>query len=462
MTDKRSFCIHAHFYQPTREDPFTGKIPDEPGAAPYANWNERILATCYQPNAKERNFSELSFNIGPTLTKWMSEHAPEVLEQIVREDRLNETLYGAGNAIAQPYHHTILPLAKFEDKRTQIVWGIQAFKHVFGRDPQGLWLSETAVDKETLRILAENGITFTILAPWQIRDGEGESPYLIDLGDGKSIAAFVYHGGLSSTISFDTFATSNADAFAEYYIKPEIDRYNAKQFLLIASDGELYGHHQPYRDKFLARLLDGSSNGIGLRATYPALWLKQNPVKAKAGVIENTSWSCSHGIERWRGECECTPGSSWKAGLRQALDRLADEIDEAFCEIAIAHGLDPYKARDQYITVILGQVSFNDWLQALAGKDFSTIGKNKLATLFEAQKMRQQMFTSCGWFFDDLSRIEPRNNLSYAAHAVVLMESITGKDFHSSIIPVLRGSVDNRTSRTSADIFLEAYQRFKN
>ncbi len=325
-----------------------------------------------------------------------------------------------------------------------------------------MWLPETAVDYETLRILVDNGITFTILAPWQIRSAEGESPYRIDLGNGKSIVAFVYHGGLSSTISFDSFATSNADAFAEFYVKPEIDRYNAKQFLLIASDGELYGHHQPYRDKFLARLLDGSSNGIGLRATYPALWLKQNPIMGVAGIVENTSWSCSHGIERWRGECDCTPGSAWKAGLRQALDMVADEIDKAFSEIAIKHGLDPYQARDQYIDVILGEVPFEEWLHALSGKDYSTIGKQKLATLFEAQKMRQQMFTSCGWFFDSLSRIEPHNNLSYAAHAVVLMESITGIDFHTKILPVLRGSVENGTGKSAADHFMNAFQRFKN
>ena len=333
MPENRAFCIHAHFYQPPREDPFTGKIPEEAGAAPFANWNERILATCYQPNVEERNFSQLSFNLGPTLVEWMSQHAPDVLDRIVQEDALNATLYGTGNAIAQPYHHTILPLASNEDKRTQVLWGIAAFNHVFGRAPLGMWLPETAVDYESLRVLASAGIQFTMLAPWQVEVIEGESPYLVELGAGKSIIVFVYHGGLSSTVSFDAFATSNADAFAEFYLKPEIDRFNPNQFLLIATDGELYGHHQPYREKFLSRLLDGSSNGIGLRATYPALWMKNHQVTGRARIVENTSWSCFHGIDRWRTECDCTAGSTWKAGLREGLSLIAARIDDAFSEI---------------------------------------------------------------------------------------------------------------------------------
>lgn len=461
MPDKRGFCIHAHFYQPSREDPFTGKIPVEPGAAPYTNWNERVLETCYRPNTEERNFSELSFNLGPTLARWLAENAPDVLERIVQEDALNLTLYGAGNAMAQPYHHTILPLANSEDKRTQVTWGKESFRQDFGRDPQGMWLPETAVDLDTLRVLVECGISYIILAPWQVDVIEGESPYWIDVGNGKSITAFVYHGGLSSTISFDTFATSNADAFAEYYLKPQIDRYNPKQFLLIASDGELYGHHQPYRDKFLARLLGGSANGIGLRATYPGLWLKNNQVMGKVRIIENTSWSCSHGIERWRGDCGCTPGSTWKKGLREGLETIAAQIDKSYVEIASAHGLDPFAARNDYIRVVLGKCTFDEWLENKKAGGFSTIGRNKLNILFKAQYMRQQMFTSCGWFFDDLARIEPRNNLAYAAQAVIWMESITGKDFHTLALPALRSSVSSTTGESAHDLFMFAHKRFK-
>lgn len=460
MTKKPSFCIHAHFYQPPRENPFTGIIPKEPGAAPFSNWNEETLATCYRPNVEERNFSALSFNLGPTLAKWMGENAPEVLEKIVQEDRLNETLYGIGNALAQPYNHTILPLANIQDKRTQVIWGIRAFEKVFGREPEGIWLPETAADIETLRILAENNIKFTILAPWQVKDVEGDSPYCIDLGEGKSIVAFVYHGGLSSTVSFDTFATSNADAFAEFYIKPEINPNNPNQFLIIASDGELYGHHQPYRDKFLSHLLNGSVKKIGIRSIYPGLWLKNNTVTGKARLIENTSWSCHHGVERWRGECGCSPANHWKAGMRQALDLLAEEIDAGYREMAAKRGFDPHSARNEYIHVILGDISFDDWLQKIAGDDLSSIGKRKLSELFKAQQLRQQMFTSCGWFFDKLSRIEPVNNLRFAAQAAVLMESATGTDYHTAVLPLLKSSVDSETGQTAADYFMDAYQRF--
>jgi alpha-amylase/alpha-mannosidase (GH57 family) len=460
MRDNPSFCIHAHFYQPPRKDPFIKEIPDEPGASPYRNWNERILDTCYKPNAELRNFSRISFNMGPTLTKWMSEDAPEVLERIVSEDELNKAIYGVGNAIAQPYNHSILPLAKAEDKRTQVKWGITAFESLFDRHPEGMWLPETAVDLETLSVLEENDIQFTILAPWQVHALEGESPYRIDLGGGRSIIAFVYHGGLSSSMSFDTFATGNADAFAEFYLKPEIQRENQHQLLLIATDGELYGHHQPFRDKFLARLLDGAANGIGIKPTYPALWLRQNPVTGKARIIENTSWSCHHGVERWKGECGCTPGNTWKEPLRQAFDLLDSEIAVDFYRIAREYSLEPYQARDQYIRVVLGELEFKDWLTLISRRELSIEEYKRLSMLFDAQYACQQMFTSCGWFFDELSRIEPRNNIAYAAHAARLMENITGKDFHTRILPLLKEVVSDKTGLTAADYFLTSYSRF--
>lgn len=460
MRDNPSLCIHAHFYQPPRKDPFIEEIPDEPGASPYRNWNERILDTCYKPNTELRNFSRISFNIGPTLTKWMSEDAPEVLERIVSEDGVNKAIYGVGNAIAQPYNHSILPLAKAEDKRTQVKWGITAFEGLFDRHPEGMWLPETAVDYETLSVLEENDIQFTILAPWQVQPLEGESPYRIELGGGRSIIAFVYHGGLSSTMSFDTFATSNADAFAEFYLRPEMQREKQHQFLLIATDGELYGHHQPFRDKFLARLLNGASSGIGIKPTYPALWLRQNPVTGKARILENTSWSCHHGVERWKGECDCAPRNTWKEPLRQAFNLLDGEIAVDFYRITREFSMEPYQARDQFIRVVLGELAFEDWLTPISGRVLSCREYKKLSMLFEAQYTCQQMFTSCGWFFDELSRIEPRNNITYAAHAARLMEKITGKDFHTRILPVLKEAVSAKTGLTAADYFLTSYNRF--
>jgi len=457
----QSFSIHAHFYQPPREDSFTGKIPDESGAAPYRNWNERVLETCYRPNTELRNFSKLSFNIGPTLSLWMGNHAPDVLERIVYEDQVNQAIYGAGNAMAQPFNHRILPLATPVDKRTQIKWGITAFEKVFNRQSEGMWLPETAVDMETLRIMAAHGVKFTILAPWQVEVDHGQSPYLIDLGNRSSIVVFVYHGKLSSTMSFDTFATGNADAFAEFYVKPEIDRYNSDQCLLIATDGELYGHHQPFRDKFLAHLMNGAIKGAGLTLTWPALWLKQHKVTGKARIVENTSWSCPHGVDRWKQECECTPGSAWKSALKSAFDRLNDGIFQDYCALMTENGIDPVEARDDYIKVELGLVDFAKWLESRSVKKLDLQVYARIHSALSAQFAAQKMFTSCGWFFDDLTRIEPRNNIRYAAHAAYLMQKATAKDYTGEVVALLREAVDRSNQLTAADIFTSAYHRFR-
>lgn len=460
MINKRSFSIHTHFYQPPREDPNSGAIPDEPGTGPYKNWNENVLETCYRPNVELRNFSRLSFNLGPTLANWMGRAAPEVLERIVNEDEVNQAIYGAGNAIAQSYNHSILPLANSRDKRTQAKWGITAFETLFHRAPEGLWLPETAVDMETLVVLADNHIKFTILAPWQVEVMEGKAPYEVEIKDGRSIVVFVYHGGLSSTVSFDTFATGNADAFAEYYLKPEIDNYDPDQFLMIATDGELYGHHQPFRDKFLAHLLNGSVKETGLQLTWPGLWLKQHTAKGKARIIDNTSWSCHHGVERWRAECSCTPGSTWKAPLRRGLDQLNELIFLDFEKMCGDLGIEPLAARDAYIKVMLRMEKFEDWIKALVKRDLTSSDIERVRKLFDAQVACQQMFTSCGWFFDDLSRIEPRNNISYAAHASALMNQVTGNDYQEAIQPILAGAVDEKNHLTAADYLRSAYRRF--
>ena len=460
MKKNHSFCIHAHFYQPPREDPFTGQIPDEPGAAPYHNWNEQILATCYQPNSELRNFSRISYNIGPTLVEWMKQKSPETLATIVREDSLNQAIYGSGNAMAQAYHHSILPLLTKEDMQTQIKWGIAAFSSLYKRAPEGMWLPETAVNTDVLLALSENGIRFTILAPWQVDVEQGHSPFCVDLENGKSIYVFVYHGGLSSTMSFDTFATGNADSFAEFYLKPEVDPYQPDQYLMIATDGELYGHHQPFRDQFLAHLLNGSTGRIGMRPTWPGLWLKQNSVHDRGRIVENTSWSCHHGLSRWREECACSPGASWKQYFKQALDGLNQLIYADFTALCNRFGINPVEARNDYIHVVLGEIPFAAWIQTRTLRTLNLIEVESLCKVFQAQFACQEMFTSCAWFHGSLSRIEPRNSLIYAAHATFLMTQVTGKDYTIDILPVFRKAVDVATGETAADIFVAAIKRF--
>src|SRR5512136_168816 len=344
----RALSIHGHFYQPPREDPITGLIPQEYGAKPYRNWNERIHAECYRPNARLGNFEKISFNIGPTLHSWMCSYDPSASRLIVAQDHANVRLHGVGNAMAQAYNHTILPLASLEDKVTQIVWGIADFEFRFGHQPLGMWLPETAVDMETLNVLAESGIEYTILAPWQ---AEHESldvtePYRVALSAGKSITVFFYHQGLSTGISFNPNLTNNADEFVRNVILPsfifEKEQRGEPQLLLIASDGELYGHHQHFRDRFLAHLVNGASSSVGLEKSYPALWLKKYPPQHWVSIREGTSWSCHHGVERWRGNCGCTAGDGrWKGYLRQAFNRLAYQLDKIYTETMEIYRLDP-------------------------------------------------------------------------------------------------------------------------
>jgi hypothetical protein len=365
----RYFCVHGHFYQPPREDPHSGEIPIESGAKPYPNWNERIHAECYQPNAALGNFEHISFNLGPTLCAWLAEQHPDTLAQIVAQDRTNLERYGVGNALAQPYNHIILPLASYRDKVTQVVWGMVDFEHRFGRKPQGMWLPETAVDRETLSVLADHGIQFTILAPWQVegKQVDGARPYRVALDGNRKLVVFFYHSDLSSGISFNPSLTTNADSFALHQLAP-LFKGEKPQMLMLASDGELYGHHQPLRDYFLAHLVNGASENAGLAPIYPGRWLQTYPPEDTVHIRENTSWSCHHGVARWQAGCGCTPGDgSWKGSLRSALDHLADKLDDIY-ESELAPTIqDPWALRNGYIYVMLGLRQIDDLIAEAAG-----------------------------------------------------------------------------------------------
>ena len=463
---ERSFSIHAHFYQPPREDPLTGAIPKEPGASPYLNWNERIHAECYRPNAEQGNFEQISFNVGPTLCNWMAAHDPETCHKIVKQDRRNVLRNGVGNAIAQAYNHTILPLASSRDKETQVAWGIADFTYRFGRKPQGLWLPETAVDYETLDVLARQGIAFTILAPWQAEDAQIDptEPYQVDLPGGRSITVFFYQKDLSARLSFDAGATVNADSFAEYVLLSQFSREKERkgepQLILVASDGELYGHHQYLRDRFLARLVDGATSQLGIHPTYPALWLQRFPPRQSTKIREETSWSCHHGVTRWMGQCDCTPsGNDWKAQLRFALERLASELDGLYLDLTRPFVKDPWDLRNRYIEVMLGQTSAGRLIEAMAGQALPEAKVRSLHLMLEAQRERQRMFTSCGWFFEDFDRIEPRNNVAYAAQATRLAYLATGVNLEPMAIKLLKRVTSQRSKARADQVFQRHLRR---
>lgn len=460
-----AFCVHGHFYQPPREDPLTGEIPVEPGAAPYRNWNERINAQCYRPNALLGNFERISFNVGPTLMQWMAEEDPETLEKIIEQDRANLTRHGIGNAMAQAYNHTILPLASYEDKVTQVLWGIADFEFRFGHKPQGMWLPETAADNETLSVLAECGIQFTILAPWQAASHslDVSHPYKVELPGNREISVFFYNQDLSTRVSFDPGATVNADRFVLEAILPKYHLHKGRalepQLVMVASDGELYGHHQPFRDKFLAYLMDGALQSHPIDHIYPALWLQRHPVKHTIKILQKTSWSCHHGVVRWMGSCGCTSNNEWKKPLRDALDGIAAAIDEEYVKFLKQFAIDPWEIRNQFIHVVNGTMTLNELITEQVGHPLDEKVVEQIGYLLRAQFERQRMYTSCGWFFDDFDRIEPRNNVAYAAQAVWLTSKATNIDLVEPAAALLCKVTSHRTGLCADEVFRRHLKR---
>ncbi len=458
---KRFFCIHGHFYQPPREDAITGIIPEETGVAPYKNWNERIHAECYKPNAELGNFEKLSFNIGPTLFSWMEVYDPQTYAAIVSQEKENFSKYGVSNALAQPYNHVILPHASKRDKLTQILWGLADFEYRFGHPAEGMWLPETAVDKETLEMMIDCGIKYTILAPWQAEKKgiDCSKPYKVNITREKSVTVFFYQMDLSTRVSFDPGATANADRFSLEYVLPLYKNNSKEEIMIAASDGELYGHHQQFRDKFLNRLLTNPILEKTIQITYPARYLGEHPARTTCKVKENTSWSCHHGVSRWAEDCGCTPGSSWKAPLRMALNQISGRLDEIYESEISRINQDPWELRNQYIYVVLGVSKLEDFcrLHFLNCEDGQKL--NWIRGLLESQVARQKMFTSCGWFFDEFNRLEPKYNIGYAARATILIEQATGQNLADDFAEILRGVKSNRNEINGFDVFMEYYNR---
>src|SRR5271165_529035 len=373
----RYLCIHGHFYQPPRENPWLEAIELQDSAYPYHDWNERVLAECYAPNAAARildaglkiarivnNYASMSFNFGPTLLSWMQQKAPEAYESVTGADRASTIRFsGHGSAIAQVYNHMILPLANERDRQTQVAWGIRDFEARFGRMPEGMWLAETAVDLVSLDALAEAGIRFTILAPSQAKCPEGKildttQPYWVRLPSGRKIAVYFYDGPVSRAVAFEHLLSDG-----ERFAKRLIDRFSDSQpaqLVHIATDGETYGHHHGRGEMALAYALDYvESRGLAKITNYGE-FLERHPPTSEIEIHENTSWSCSHGIGRWSTNCGCNCGGGhgrwnqdWRAPLREALDWLRDTVAVCHEQQGRKFLRDPWQARNDYIQVIL-------------------------------------------------------------------------------------------------------------
>ena len=474
-------AVHGHFYQPERRDPFSGEIAPQPAAAPYRDWNSRIDAECYKPNAERGNLARISFDLGPTLAGWLADHDPATHKGFVAADRGAAAAAdpgaatsaavdpACGNAVAQAYNHAILPLASMADRRTEIRWGLRDFELRFGRRATGLWLPETAVDLPTLRILADEGIRYTILAPWQAADARLDTrrPYRVDLGSGRSLAVVFYDSTLSSAASFDGAATTDADAFARDLVAPRLAGPGfpdgAPYLAVIATDGELYGHHQKFRDLFLARLVnpgpDVPARAFDVTTVGRAICATPAPALPPARIVERTSWSCHHGVLRWSAECPDAADGRWKGPLRAALDRLAAGID-ILAEEQVRRFMKPaalWQARDEYVDVVFGA----ETAEAFARRHLPKATADEraaLLTLMEAQRWRLAMFASDGWFWDDPVRLETKQLLLCAAKTARMMDAESGTDLEPRLVEDLSILVSPSRGIDGAAIYNEALE----
>ena len=480
----RYICIHGHFYQPPRENPWIETIELQDAAYPYHDWNKRITAECYAPNARSRildekgrivrivnNYARISFNFGPTLLAWLEKNSRGVYEAILEADQESRKLFsGHGSALAQAYNHVILPLANTRDKHTQVAWGIEDFKHRFSRDPEGMWLPETAVDLETLDIMAGLGIRFTILSPLQagrvrpsgestwkdVSGGEIDPtlPYTLHLPSGRQMALFFYNGEISRAVAFEKLLSSG-ETFAGRVVGGFSEAVDGPQLVHIATDGESYGHHHRFGDMALAYALDViESNHLGQLTNYGA-YLEKHPPAQDVEILENTSWSCAHGVERWQGDCGCNTGRNpawhqgWRKFLREALDGLRVAITPPFEEKGRTLFKDPWEARNQFFPVILDRTdeTIQRFLDTHAQGTSAPEGRTEALRLMELQRHAMLMYTSCGWFFDDLSGIETVQILQYAGRVIQLGGELFGLDFESGFLEKLEQARSNEPEK---------------
>lgn len=423
-----SVVVHAHFYQPPREDAWLEEVEREPSAAPFHDWNERIDRECYRTVVAARRHApdgriaaivntleSISFDVGPTLLVWLERHAPRTYDGILRADRASVKRCGHGNALAMPYHHLILPLATRRDKVTEVRWGIADFRRRFGRAPDGMWLPETGVDEETLDVLAEAGIRFTVLAPHQVEGAPADGlPGRYRTSGGRDIALFTYDGGISNDVAFGGLL-HDARAWASRMLAPDEDG-SRRALVSVATDGETYGHHHKFGEVALAWMLDALQHRADVRVENFAAVLARHPPRRDVRLVAPTSWSCAHGVERWRFDCACRMAPDpagrplrWRAALRQALDWLAGEVHDLYEREGGSLLGDPWAARDAYVP---DDAPERSRVPAGAGV--------RARELLELEWHALSMFTSCGWFFDDIAGIEALQVLGYAGRAIAL------------------------------------------
>lgn len=493
---QRFICIHGHFYQPPRENPWLESVELQDSAAPWHDWNERITVECYAPNAAARiingdgkiekiisNYSKISFNFGPTLLAWMQDKMPKTHQAIVAADKLSQQNFsGHGSAMAQVYNHMIMPLANARDKYTQVFWGIRDFEFRFGRKPEGMWLAETAAGVPTLETLAGQGIQFTVLSPFQAararrigqrnwRDVNGGKidptrAYLVKLPSGRTISIFFYDAPVSQAVAFEKLLTSG-ERFANRILNVFNNNRDGDQLAHIATDGESYGHHHRHGEMALAYALQHIEKNNLAKLTNYGEYLAKHPPEYEVRIHEPSAWSCSHGVGRWKEDCGCNSGGHagwnqlWRAPLRQALDWLRDEMARLFEQRTGELLRDPWQARNEYISVILDRSPENRqrFIAAQAKRDLNDGEKVTVLKLMELQRHAMLMYTSCGWFFDELSGIETVQVVQYAARVLQLGAELFDKDFEPGFLDRLQNARSNIPENGDGRVVYEKFVR---
>ena len=498
-------AIHGHFYQPPRENPWFEAIESEESAHPFHDWNERIAFECYRPNAYARivdgkgkildiinNYSSISFNFGPTLLSWIEKKVPSVYQKILEADRDGVRQFGHGNAMAQVYNHIILPLANKRDKETEVLWGIADFEKRFHRRPDSIWLPETAVNYPTLEVLIKYGMSYLILGPfqaWRMRPfgdkkwmdvSQGRidptQPYRCFMKDGSGkkltdqyIDIFFYDGMISKEVAFGDLL-KDGNIFCERFLQGYQPTRKGAQLIHIATDGETYGHHKKFGEMALAYALNKGFSSRGFEVTHYGTFLKRFPPVYEVEIDEGpkgegTSWSCAHGVGRWKEDCGCSTGGKagwnqkWRKPLRDALDFLRDELSILFEKEGGNIFKDVWEARNGYIEVILNRspASIKRFFEKYGVRDFGEEGKIKGLKLLEMQRHALQMYTSCGWFFTDLAGLETISVLQHAARAIQLAEELTDQEIEGKFLKPLS---EARSNLPEIGNGFQVYQQF--
>ncbi len=487
---ERYVCIHGHFYQPPRENPWLEEVEMQDSAYPFHDWNMKVTAECYRQNAESRilspdrkiidivnNYSSISFDFGPTLLSWLEVHMPDIYESILQADKDSQKSFGGhGSAIAQAYNHIIMPLANTRDKVTQVVWGIRDFEQRFGRKPEGMWLPETAADLETLDIMAEHGIAFTLLAPRQAKQVrkigdkkwtqvsednlDTQMPYVCNLPSGRKITLFLYDGAIAHDVAYGGLLNNGLD-FASRLMDSFRTDGRPSALAHIATDGESFGHHHRYADMALAYCLHTIRSEKPANVTIYGQYLEKYAPTHEVEIHENSSWSCVHGVERWKSNCGCAADQSrsgrqqWREPLRKAMDQLRDKLAEAYEKNLAQFCEDPWKVRNDYIAVIndRSEKNIDSFITKAAGRELSYEEKVRFLKLTEMQRMEMLMYTSCGWFFDMMSGIETVQVMEYADRAIQLHEEITGTKLHTEFVEILaEAPAETGDSKNGGDI----------